>query len=356
MKVNGDMLILARDYRGLTQEELAQKITVAQSTIAKIEGGIKSEVDDITASAIESGLGFPKEFFSQQEELLGFGSSAYFYRKRATLPASDRKKIHSIVNLLRIAVKKILPFIEIKPTRELPQLNLDEYGDSPSQAAKAVRAFWAVPDGPIKDLTALIESSGVLVIPCDFGTRLFDATSLRFAEMPPLIFINQDVPGDRWRFTLAHELAHLILHTVPHEKMEDEANEFASEFLVPSQEVTPQFTKMMPLGLADFVKLKGYWKVSIAMLIHCAQHVGVLSESQARYQYITLSKNKMRINEPAPINRESPRNIKRMISAMTSDIGFEIDEMANLFKWTRLELEQLFPSDVSLPLKLRLVQ
>ncbi|MBK7012326.1 MAG: ImmA/IrrE family metallo-endopeptidase [Xanthomonadales bacterium] len=45
-----------------------------------------------------------------------------------------------------------------------------------------------------------------------------------------MIFINKDVPGDRWRFTLAHELAHLVMHDIPKPDMEDEADEFASEF------------------------------------------------------------------------------------------------------------------------------
>ena len=45
MRVNGDMMILARDYRVLNQEELAERAGVSQSHIAKIEAGIKADIE-----------------------------------------------------------------------------------------------------------------------------------------------------------------------------------------------------------------------------------------------------------------------------------------------------------------------
>ena len=46
MKVNGDMLTLAREFRGLTQASLAQRVSLAQSTIAKIAGRLDTEFPD----------------------------------------------------------------------------------------------------------------------------------------------------------------------------------------------------------------------------------------------------------------------------------------------------------------------
>lgn len=342
-KLNGDMVILAREYRAITQGNLAKKTGISQSFIAKIENGIKSDIDEKTLDLIANELAFPVEFFCQQEDVLSFGSSAYFYRKKATMPASERKKVHSIVNILRIGLKKALKLVDIEPTLHLPEINIDEYGDCASQVAKAVRVFWHLPDGPIKNLTALLESAGVIIISCDFGTRAIDATSLRLAEMPPIIFINKDIPGDRWRFTLAHELAHLIMHRIPHEKMEQEADEFAAEFLVPEIEVKPQFRKIPTLKLSDLIKLKEYWKVSIAMLIMRAKFLKVINETQVRYQFMMLSKSGYRINEPAPLQKEVPNSMDRIITTMTDDLKFTNENIAELLKWNHQDLVGLLP-------------
>ena len=64
---------------------------------------------------------------------------------------------------------------------------IEEYDSDPAKVARALRSFWNMPDGPVKDLTALVESAGVLVLSCDFGTKAVDATSLRLMDMPPLI-------------------------------------------------------------------------------------------------------------------------------------------------------------------------
>lgn len=355
MLINGDMLALAREYRGLTQEQAAVLVGCAQSTVAKIESGIKSDIEDSYGMAFAEKLEFPLEFFTQKDELLGFGSSAFFYRKRASMPASERKKVHSSVNLLRIAVRKVLPLVEIKPTRDLPKFLVDEYDNDPAKVARALRAFWNVADGPIKDLTALVESAGVLVISCDFGTKAVDATSLRLMDMPPLIFANQGVPGDRWRFTIAHELAHLVMHDVPHESMEKEADIFASEFLVPEHELKPQLLKIGNLGLKELVSLKRYWRVSMQMLIQCAKRIGFIDEKKVTQLMILMSKYHMRTQEPEPIAREKPSNLQRMIEALTNSLSFSNEDVMKLVNWGPKELSRFFSLE-PIPLRrLRLI-
>lgn len=215
MKINGQMVTLAREFRELTQQALATQAGTGQSTVAKVEAGLKSDVEEALLARFADVLGFPEAFFQQNEELLSFGSSAYFYRKRASLTAADRKRIHSMVNLMRIALRQMLRHIDVEPRRELPQFDLEEYGQSPARVAQALRAYWALPDGPIRDLTELVEGAGVIVFRCSFNTRKFDGTSLRLTDMPPMVFLNADMSGDRWRFTLATWLKSLRVDIGP---------------------------------------------------------------------------------------------------------------------------------------------
>lgn len=343
MLVNGDMMILAREYRAMSQEELANHAGVSQSHIAKMEAGIKSDIGEVVGGRIASALQFPSGFFARQDTLLGFGSSSYFYRKKATIPASERRRIQSIVNLLRIAIHDLLPFVEIKPKLSLPAWDVEDHGYSAPNVARALRSYWNLPDGPVKNLTALVESAGVVIVSCDFGAKSIDATSLRIAGMPPLVFMNSAVPGDRWRFTLAHELAHLVMHREPHEQMEEEADAFAGEFLVPAEELKPQLLRFSKLQVRDLIPLKRLWRVSIQALIFRAFEAEAISEAHKRNLFIRMSQLNMRQVEPERIEVEPLFNLEKMLSTMTEQLNFRVADIAKLFDWSLPEVEKLLP-------------
>lgn len=347
------MLALAREYRGFAQYELAEKTSISQSQIAKMEGGLKPEVDDDLAQKLADALRFPLAFFSQDEQLLGFGSSSYFYRKQASLTAAERKRIHSTVNLLRIAIRQYIKHVEIEPSLQLPLFDIDDYGGSAAHIAMAARAAWNLPDGPIKSVSSIIERCGVLIVPCNFNTRHFDATSLRLADMPPMIFINADLPGERWRYTLSHELGHLLMHTAPHEKMENEADQFAAEFLTPSEELKPQLIGLSAWKLSELTKLKAYWKVSYGMLVMQGRLMGLLSKDQVTEFY---RRNPIRGVEPYPIPREEPKNLSKIVSTICDGLNFGVSGIAALTDWPDDLIPLVLPASVVEPTRLRLVQ
>lgn len=341
MRVNPSMVVLAREFRGYTQEELARKIFVGQARIAKLESGVQPDLQEPLFDSLCEALGFPAEFFQQEEELIGFGSSAYFYRKKADLTAADRRRIHGVVNLLRINIKRILDYIDLEPSRHLPRLDVEDFGGSAEKAAQALRAMWNLPEGPINNLTGLIESAGIIVVACDFHTRSMDATSLRLAEMPPIIFINIHLPGDRWRFTLAHELGHLVMHDVPREEMEDEADRFAAELLMPELEMRAQFSRMPNLRLQDLANLKIYWKASMGALLKRAGDLGFLSENQRRYLWASMSKLGYRTQEPNAIPKEEPKTYQKALRFFTETLQYSMEELSKALKVTRPILDEL---------------
>jgi Zn-dependent peptidase ImmA (M78 family)/transcriptional regulator with XRE-family HTH domain len=341
IKVNPEMVTLAREYRGLTQEQLGRSLGVTQAKIAKIEGGLQTEVAENYAQLLCETLGFPIDFFIQNEEILGWGSSAYYYRKKASITALDRKRIQSQVNICRIHIKKFLRFVEIESARKLPVLDMDEFSNSPIQAARAMRAFWNLPEGPIKNITTLLESAGVIVVPINFGTNTLDATCIRLAEIPPVVFINSQLPGDRWRWTLTHELAHLLMHEVPNEAMEDQADTFAAEFLLPELELNAQFSRMGKIRLADLCNLKPYWKVSMQALLMRASDLNHLRKSEAQYLWMQIGKLNYRTNEPHPLPKEEVKTYPAMVKFFEDELKYSKEEMAKLLNITPREVELL---------------
>lgn len=360
VQANSEMVILAREYRALTQKELAEAVGVKQPQIAMLEGGVPGAASYATIKAISDALRFPIEFFAQAEHRLGFGSSSVYYRKMASITAADRKAISSITNLARIGLKTLLDAVDVEADLDLPKIDLDDVDGAPARAASIVRAAWSLPDGPIANLSSLIERAGVVIVEIDFGIRGISGTGMRLANMPPIIFINSALPPDRYRFTLAHEIAHLVLHDTPRETMEDEADEFASELLMQKMEFhvsVSQFGNRPTLR--NLIALKPYWKVAISAMILRLASLDIISSDYKRSLFIQMSNLKMRLDEPQPFPRELPTLFAKIIKAALGDLPADRDSMARILKLPSDVFTRLFASSLqegkAQPSRLRLV-
>ena len=215
---------------------------------------------------------------------------------------------------------------------EFPQLPVDEYNDDVEKIARSVRALWNIPPGPVTNVTKTIEKFGGVIFEYDFGSRQIDGFSHRSNHTPPIFYLNQNVPPDRWRWTLAHELGHIVMHFAVDQSpktIEDQANRFAGEFLAPAHELKPQL-----LGL-DFQKLAGlkrYWKISMSALVMRAYHVSAITESQRRNMFMRLSKAGYRLREPEVTDppTEPPEFPYRLVQYHLNDLGYTEGELMQL--------------------------
>jgi Zn-dependent peptidase ImmA (M78 family) len=145
-----------------------------------------------------------------------------------------------------------------------------------------------------------------LVIDEDFGTPRIDGLS-QWVEDHPLMFLNTEVPTDRKRLTMAHELGHLCLHTLDiGDDVEGEANAFAAEFLMPADVIRPQLRN---LNLGRLIDLKRVWGVSIQALIERASQLGMMPTKRRTALYKQLSARGWIRQEPASeeLAPETPR-------------------------------------------------
>lgn len=345
---NPDMIVLAREYRGLTQKELADNSSLKQPQIAMIEGGVENSASAETILAISKALDFPVEFFYLKEDRLGFGSSSIYYRKSSSITAADRKYISSITNLVRIGIKYFMDSVDIESDFNLPFIDLKNMDGSPGKAAAIVRATWGAPDGPISNLTNLIERSGVIVVECDFGIKGLSGTSMRLTNVPPIIFINKELPPDRYRFTLAHELGHLVIHDKPSETMEEEADEFAAELLMQSHEFkisVSQFGERPTLR--NLIALKPYWKVAVSAMIMRMHQINFISERTKRSLFIQMSNLKMRLNEPQPFKKEKPTLFSKLVKSAIGDLDNDFALARDVMKLPEDVFKLLYASSLA---------
>ena len=344
---NPEMLVLARDLRGMTQKEVADASRLSQALVSQLEAGAR-EVTEATETQIAAALHLPVAFFRQDEHYNGLGLSMVYYRKRNSALVSHLRPLQAEVNLRRMHIKQLLRGVTLQTQNQFSFMDVCERG-TPEDVAIQLRASWLIPMGPIFNLITVIENAGGFVFKFSFGTTDIDAMSQWTHDCPPLFFLNSQAPADRVRFSLAHELGHVLMHKVATDDIEGEADCFAAEFLMPKHEIGSQ---LLNIDLKRAAALKSYWRCSMAALIYRARKLGKIEESRYRDLFIQMSKMGYRKREPLPIEPEEPKLVPALFSSYTTQSGVTLEELANILKWPVDELRsRYFP-----PTGMRLAQ
>ena len=306
------MIILARDARGLTQQELGEKIHLHKANISRLESG-ETHTSEETLNALSEALGYPPAFFKLPGHIMPTNLA---YRKRQQVPMKLISPVEAQVNILRRHVQFATRVLN-KPFPHLPLFGVDEK-NTPAKIAGLVRRKWGADTPVIDNLIRLVEQQGIIINSFDFGTERVDSRSILTDDKYPVIFLNSTMLGDRQRFSLAYELGHLLMHTytvVPHYRdINHEANLFAAELLMPEKEIRKDFKGGITLPLLGELKLK--WKVSMIALLYRADDLGLLTPNQKRYLLQQFNQQKIRRREPQQLDipAEKPQLMRQWLA------------------------------------------
>lgn len=323
MAFNPTLLTLVRDYRGLSQADLADRSGLSQGYVSKVENRLLEPSDEAVDKLAET-LGWPASFFERGDTVYGFATACMYHRKRAALSVHALRQVQAQVNVLRISIMPLLRDVVISGENTMPNMDIDAYDGDAAQIAQLVRASWRLPLGPIESVVATVESAGALVYRLHFGTRLLDAVSHWSPDMPPLFFVSDAAPPDRLRFSMAHELGHVIMHGVPTRNMEKEADEFAAEFLMPAREIGPA---LRGIDLSSAAQLKAYWRVAMSALIRRARDLGYITPKRASHLFMQMSSLGYRTVEPVELEEERPILPSRIVEIQQREHGYTIEQL-----------------------------
>jgi Zn-dependent peptidase ImmA (M78 family)/DNA-binding XRE family transcriptional regulator len=313
--IYGNRIEQARKLSGYTQNELAEKIGVNQSAIVFYEKDKNTPSEDIL-KAIADATGFLPSFF-ERPPIEDFPEGSLSYRAYRSVTAKEEDRAYLNAKLLfehfSIMVKSFA----------LPKLQFATIKEKPEKAATIIRTALGVsPDVPLKNLTYLLERNGTIVLQLPIFLQKIDAFSTWVTlqdEKRPIIVESFGKPGDRLRFSLAHELGHIVLHHPPRTSvlgMEKEANDFASALLMPNKIMFEEFTK--PLTLVSLAQLKLKWHVSMAALLYKARDLKVVTERQYTYLVSQMSSRGWKEHEPSNLDVpiEQPQLFRKMMEGL----------------------------------------
>jgi len=309
----GDRIRQARELRGLTQFQLAEKLSVSQSFVAQVEGG-RSNPPEEFMNKLAFQLGFPLRFFEQPISD-DFPVGSLLFRAHTSMTDLEQREIYRWAQTVYELYRKIT---SVRAIQELP-LRVPRSQSPPALAAATARSELGLgPDAPIPNLINTLEKSGVLVIALPGQFRGRDAFSLwagwQGDQRRPVIVVAGQ-PADRLRMSMAHELGHLVMHqplTVGMGDVENQAKEFAGCFLLPENAV--RHDVISPVTLDTFLNLKTKWGVSMQALIMRAHELEIITPRKKAYLFSKLRSRGWLVREPLShaVPMERPRAIRKI--------------------------------------------
>lgn len=317
--MNPQILVLARESRGISQVELAQRSAIAQGTLSKLE---RHELES-SASQIRKFskiLNYPDALLRMSgSELPPFLS----YRRKTKVPQKVLKQIDASINIYRLLIEKVLQGAPLNFT-------LPDVSTNPEQVASEVRKHLLMGEGPVDNMVQVLESLSIMVMSIDFNAIALDSRPILTQARQPIVVVNNQLLGDRLRYTLAFELGHILMHMSELHPGEDDvlrhrANLFAAEFLMPRQAIVQEFDQDVTIEL--LAQLKKKWKVSMQALLFRANTLGKITDNQKRYLLTQFQQRGIKKREPPELDViiEKPALLaKHFHQFKTSDVDSKI--------------------------------
>lgn len=341
---NPDMMVLGRTLKDLNQTDLADLTGKTQAYVSKVEQRMLTPSDEFVDS-LSGKLKLPRTFFYQSGHLAGVPTSVHAFFRKTTPKAKVLSRLNAEISLrilhLRI-IKDRLP--TYMATFDALIETIAPQSNQPEETARKFRQYHNVARGVIPNLTPLVENSGILIFPCDFGdetNETVEGVSMNVPHLPPTIFLNKSRPADRTRFSLAHELFHILAHRVPSDTMEQEANRFAAELLMPAEDIRDDLSESASLN--TLAALKPKWKASIASLLYRAGELEIITQSQKNNLWRQINQRGWRKQEPASLDLE-PESISLASNIFFSDPNVKLSELLHLYN---NNIEEMYQTELA---------
>ncbi|AGP40300.1 helix-turn-helix domain-containing protein [Sorangium cellulosum] len=339
-------LTLAREFRGFTKQELAERIGKTPSAVSQFESG-RARPDGQTVGRLMLALGQPASFFAKPPDAppasvipLDF---CHFRSLRSATQRSRRMLLAKGSLLCRL-----LAFLDQKVN--LPEEQVTELAttcrdiESIEILAMTVRRKWGLGLGPIGNMVNLLERHGVVVVPIDEDCHEVDAFSLWNGKRPCVFLVMEKGSPSRTRMDAAHELGHLVMHVdvaAGSPDLEKQATHFGSAFLMPRDAFYHEAPRR--LNWDHIWELKRRWKTSAAAIVRRAYDLGLFSEATYRRAFVHLSQMGFRTGEPHEPPPERPVAVKKALEVIAQrwpltriadELGMNAADLYNLVEFT----------------------
>ncbi len=330
----GERLTQLRLAQNLTLDALAAKIggVVTKQALSKYEQN-QAQPSPLVLTRLSAAFGVKANYFLSPSHIT---VEFVAYRKRTSLLEREKARVKSVVTKSLEDRVRIQTLIGQTKTDILPwnKLEISSFEDT-ERHANHMRNLWELGASPIHDVVATLEEHQLCVLSIEADEK-FDGMSAFGHDtsgnvLAGAIVSRQDIPGERQRLNLTHELGHLVLK-IPNDLDEEKAAfRFGSAFLVPAERLIEEVgTKRSYIHISELLILKKQFGISIQALLHRMLDLGIINDSYYRRWSIYISKIGWKKQEPEELNRETPRWLARNLSRLVGEGAITREEAEHM--------------------------
>ena len=229
--------------------------------------------------------------------------------------------------------------LPVRPKRAVRSL------DDAEEASTRLRIAWKLGNDPIPDLCELLEEKGIKVCAVPLPEKVSGvqaSVETNRDEQLPVIIVNANHPGDRQRFTVAHELGHIWLDLQGSVDPEQACHRFAASLLIPAdllrRELGRSRRSIAPRELFD---LKRVFGVSAQAILRRATDLGIIGHSAFRDSCRLFNARGWRVTEPVPIEPERPTRFERLCIRALAEGLISESKASELLQKTVREINEI---------------
>lgn len=306
-----DRIRRARLQKGLTLEALAIQLgDITKQALSKYEKGL-STPNSTRLLQLARALQVSPEYFFREDAI---PLAPLEFRKLAKMPKYRQAQVEEKIreHLERyIALEQCFDPADILTPATPAQMIAVSSLEQAESAAEELRQFWGIGSDPIANLTEQLEEHSIKVAMLN-GPDDFDGACAATSDgQHVLIALNAGRPGERIRFTAAHELGHWVMalpEEMPEKDKENCCHRFAGAFLYPAKSVTSDFgshprSRVHP---RELLNAKRQYGISMHAALRRLKDLKLLNEGGYKSLTIQFSANGWRKSEPEPLPCKPP--------------------------------------------------
>ena len=258
------------------------------------------------------------------------------YRKGSVLSKKEQLNVESLVISElenRIKIQDML-FPSSKPNLPVKKYKITSL-ENVESASVALRNKWKLGLVPISNIITVLENNFVHVLLIN-NDKTFDGISaLAFSGKKQLkaaaVVSKNNIPGERQRLNLAHELGHIVLDIDPKLNEEKVAFRFGGAFLAPAETIYKIIgSHRQHFQVKELFILKKIFGLSIQALLFRLRDLGVISHASFSNWYKIINKYKWKKSEPYPMKEEKSQWFEKNILHSFSEGLISSDEASRL--------------------------
>lgn len=257
------------------------------------------------------------------------------YRKGSTLSKKEQVNVESLVTSKLEDMIKIqdLLFHNSKPNLPLKHFHIKSLPDVET-ASVELRKKWKLGLDPIGSLTQSLENNFIHTIAIESDKPFDGISALAYSQnqlKAAAVVSKSNIPGERQRLNLAHELGHIVLNISPDVDEEKAAFRFGSAFLAPADTIYKIVgRKRDHFQIKELYLLKKIFGISIQSLLFRLKDLDIISSSSFSMWFRIINKNKWKKDEPMPMKEEKSQWFERNVLHAFSEGLISSDEAARL--------------------------